>query len=59
LIPVFIFQLQGPYSYERIDEPEIIYERFVKDELIDAWLEHVLQNVIPYTHVRITVEVMK
>lgn len=59
MTPVFIFQLQGPYSYERIDEPEIIYERYVKDELIDEWLEHVLQNVLPHTQVRIIVEVMK
>ena len=47
--PVFTYQLQGPYSYERIDEPEIMYERYVRDELIDEWLEHCLQNVIPYT----------
>lgn len=57
--PVMVYQLQGAYSYERIEDPEIKYERYIKDEVIESWIEHCLQNVIPYTHIKITIEVSK
>lgn len=55
--PIITYQLQGQYSYERETEPEIEYLRFIAEKPIDEWIEHALQLVIPYTHVRLVLEV--
>lgn len=57
--PVITYRLQGPYSYERITEPDIEYVRSIREKEINEWLEHAFQLIVPYSHVRLTLEVME
>ncbi|MCL6597916.1 MAG: hypothetical protein K6T81_04180 [Alicyclobacillus macrosporangiidus] len=59
LRPVITYQLQGPYSYETHEEPELTFQRYVNDRDIEEWFEHALQLVRPYTQVRLTLEVLE
>lgn len=53
----YTFILTGPYTYEREEEPEIAYERFLAEANVGEWIEHVFRVVLPGTTCRIIVEV--
>ncbi len=53
LRPVITYPLQGSYSYERHEGPEILCQRCVNDRHIEEWIEHSLQLVRPYTQGRL------
>lgn len=58
-MPVITHKVQGAYSYETHYEPELEFQRYIGDESIEEWIEHVFQPVRPYAKVRLTVEVME
>jgi hypothetical protein len=57
--PYITHVLQGPYFYERKEGSDVGYDYFIDDEAIDEWLEHALKHVLPYTYVRLVLEVYK